>query len=165
SGQSRRLITVGSLVRSQQAPATPYGSPPCPHVQSAVREPETAGLERRPFQTAASCSGPRKRRRATRTLSTVASLPTTRSLRRGGGLLGSPRSGAPRNRAARASTGAAARSVTRLRTVALWCDPSPARHAARRRRDRRRREEDQRAQGEAEGGLLGQREADERARA
>src|SRR5947207_15619518 len=38
----------------------------------------------------------------------AASLPTTRSLRRGGGLLGSPRSGAPRNRAARASTGAAA---------------------------------------------------------
>src|SRR5947207_4547491 len=37
----------------------------------------------------------------------AASLPTTRSLRRGGGLLGSPRSGAPRNRAARASTGAA----------------------------------------------------------
>src|SRR5947207_8803462 len=44
--------------------------------------------------------------------------------RRRGGLLGSPRSGAPRNRAARASTGAADRRVTRVRSVAQCADTS-----------------------------------------
>src|SRR5436190_17965705 len=56
----------------------------------------------------------------------AASLPPTRSLRRGGGLLGSPRSGAPRNRAARASTGAADRGVMRLRSVAQHFAGGPA---------------------------------------